>query len=52
MKMCFFIGPIQKDEEEQWREQKFLRQEEFKGKLKQTFIFMLMNGKNYINRTK
>lgn len=34
----FTIGPIWKDEEEWWREQKFLKQKELKGKLKQTFI--------------
>lgn len=45
--MCSFIGPIWKDE--QCREQKFLKQKGLKRKLKQTFIFMLTNGKNYIN---
>lgn len=49
--MSFIIGPIWKYEE-QWGQQKFLKQEELKGKLNQAFIFMLMNGENYVNRTK
>lgn len=39
VKMCFIIGPIWENVEE-WREQRFLKQNELKRKLKETFIFM------------
>lgn len=44
IEMCFFVGPIWK-EEEQWKGQTFLKLKELKGKLKHSSIFMLMNGK-------